>query len=141
VALHEVPQRRPLTPYRFLPHTADIAVELRADDETGLYQAGVDALRELLVGTSPMQPVEERLIQPRGTDPTERLIHFLADVLYLYDTERFVPLRVTATGVAGVPFDPATHHAEREVKAVTHHGAEVRTDADGRLRATVIFDV
>jgi len=42
-----------LTPYRFLPHTGDVAVELRAPSEMGLYQAGVDALRELLVGTSP----------------------------------------------------------------------------------------
>jgi SHS2 domain-containing protein len=129
-----------LTSHRFVPHTADVAVELRAPSERGLYQAGADALRELLVGTSPMQPVEERLIQPRGTDSTERLIHFLADVLYLYDTERFVPDRVTATGVAGERFDPAKHHAEREVKAVTHHGARVEQDATG-YRTTIVFDV
>jgi protein archease len=129
-----------LTSYRFVPHTADVAVELRAPSERGLYQAGLDALRELLVGTSPATSVEERQIEPRGTDPTERLIHFLADVLYLYDTERFVPVRVTPTGVAGERFDPATHQAEREVKAVTHHGAAVEHHADG-WRATIIFDV
>jgi SHS2 domain-containing protein len=129
-----------LTPFRFLPHTADIAVELQARSEIGLYQAGVDALRELLVGTSAVTPAEERPIALRGTDPTERLIHFLADVLYLYDTERFVPLRVTPTGVAGERFDPARHHAEREVKAVTHHGARVEQDERG-YRATIVFDV
>jgi SHS2 domain-containing protein len=129
-----------LTSHRFVPHTADIAVELRAPSERGLYQAGVDALRELLVGTSPATPVEERPIDPRGTDPTERVIHFLADVLYLYDTERFVPVRVTPTGVAGERFDPAKHHAEREVKAVTHHGARVERDERG-YRATIVFDV
>lgn len=127
-------------PYRFLPHTADVAVELRAQTELGLYQAGVDALRELLVGTSPVAPAAERAIEPRGADPTERLIHFLADVLYLYDTERFLPAKVTASGIAGEPFDRAKHRAQREVKAVTHHGADVRVGEDG-YHTIVVFDV
>lgn len=127
-------------PYRFLPHTADVAVELWAGSEPGLYQAGVDALRELLVGSSPVAPAEERAIEPRGADPTERLIHFLADVLYLWDTERFLPAKVIASGVAGERYDPAKHHAQREVKAVTRHAADVRAGKDG-YRTTIIFDV
>jgi len=129
-----------LTPYRFLPHTGDVAVELRAPSEMGLYQAGVDALRELLVGTSPAAAALERPIELRGADATERLIHFLGDVLYLYDTERFLPVRVSPAGVSGEPFDAARHEAQREVKAVTHHGARVETD-DAGYRATIIFDV
>ena len=131
----------PLT-YRLLPHTADIAAELRAVDEPGLRAAGIEALRELLVGDSPVGALAERPIEPRGADAAERLVHFLGDVLYLYDTERFVPARASPTGdgVAGEPFDPARHHAQREVKAVTYHGAEVRKEAE-ELVATVIFDV
>jgi SHS2 domain-containing protein len=106
----------------------------------GLYQAGVDALRELLVGASPVAPAEERPVELRGADPTERLIHFLADVLYLYDTERFLPAQVSPAGVAGETFDPDKHTAQREVKAVTHHGARVEQDETG-YRTTVIFDV
>lgn len=133
--------RRPcLTPYRFVPHTADIAVELRATREKGLYQAGLDALRELLVGADPVSPAEERAITPRGTDPAERLVHFLSDVLYLYDTERFLPAQLSAQGVLGERLDPRRHTVQREVKAVTHHGAAVEHDEDG-WRATIIFDV
>src|SRR2546425_969608 len=76
----------------------------------------------------------------RGADPTERLIHFLSDVLYLYDTERFLPAGVSALGVYGEPFDPTRHEAQREVKAVTHHGAAVESDERG-YRATIVFDV
>jgi SHS2 domain-containing protein len=125
-----------------VPHTADIAAELRAADEPGLRAAGIEALRELLVGDSPVRALAERPIQPRGADAAERLVHFLGDVLYLYDTERFVPARASPTGagVAGEPFDPTRHHAQREVKAVTYHGAEVHNDSGG-LIATVIFDV
>lgn len=129
-----------MAPFRFVPHTADIAVELQAPDETGLYQAGVDALRELLVGTSSVAAREERAIGRRGGDPAERLVHFLSDVLYLYETQRFVAVRVTPSGIAGEPFDPARHEAQREVKAVTHHGARVEREGSG-YRATIIFDV
>jgi len=129
-----------VTPYRFVPHTADVAAELRAESERGLYQAGVDALRNLLVGTSPVRSLEQRPIAVRGSDPTERLVRFLGDVLYLYDTERFLPDRVLPLGVSGEPFDPARHHALREVKAVTYHGAAVVPDGDG-YRATLVFDV
>ena len=127
-------------PYRFLPHTADVAVELTAESEVGLYQAGLDALRELLVGQSRAATAEERPIDRRGADATERLIHFLADVLYLYDAERFVSVRVSPSGVYGERFDPARHVAVREVKAVTHHGARVE-GKDAGYRATIIFDV
>lgn len=129
-----------MTPYRFVPHTADVAVELQARSEMGLYQAGADALRELLVDASPVAPVAERAIAPRGADPTERLVHFLSDVLYLYDTERFLPATVTASGIAGEPYDPARHRAQREVKAVTRHGASVRADEAG-YHAIIVFDV
>lgn len=134
-------RRLRLTSFRFIPHTADVAVELVADDDAGLRQAGLDALRELLVGASPVAEREERVVALRGDDAATRLVHFLQDVLYLFDTERFVPARATAGGVAGERFDPARHEARPEVKAVTWHGTEVHRDADGKLRARIVFDV
>jgi SHS2 domain-containing protein len=124
-----------------VPHTADVAVELVADDETGLRSAGVLALRELLAGGGRVAERQERPVAPRGEDAAMRLVHFLQDVLYLFNTERFVPARATPTGIAGEPFDPARHEARPEVKAVTWHGAEVRRGENGRLRATIVFDV
>ncbi|MGH7699286.1 MAG: archease [Gemmatimonadales bacterium] len=130
-----------MTPFKFVPHTADIAAELVAADEAGLRQAGLDALRELLVGSSPVAPRERRPVPLRGADPTERLVHFLQDALYLFDTDRFVPARASDAGIAGEPFDPARHEPRPEVKAVTFHGADVQQGADGRLHATIVFDV
>jgi protein archease len=130
-----------LTPFRFVPHTADVAAELVAEDEVGLRQAGLEALRELLVGRSHVAPRETRATPLRGNDAAEQLVHLLQDALYLFDTERFVPAHATATGITGEPFDPSRHETRPEVKAVTWHGAAVRRDEDGRLRATVIFDV
>lgn len=127
-------------PYRLLPHTADVAVEIVAPDESGLRAAGIDALRELLVGSSPVRVLAERPIEARGRDVAERLVRFLEEALYLYAAEQFVPGRAGPAGVLGEPFDPARHTALREVKAVTYHGATVRHD-DAGLSATLVFDV
>lgn len=131
-----------MTRFKFVPHTADIAVELSARDEPGLYQAGLDALRTLLVGESEVLPREQRAIEVvAGADPAERLVRFLSEVLYLYETERFLPARTLPAGIAGEPFDASRHVALREVKAVTYHGAEMQRDARGLLRVTIVFDV
>jgi SHS2 domain-containing protein len=127
-------------PYRLLPHTADIAVEIVAPDEAGLRAAGIDALRELLVGSSPVRVLAERAIAPRGRDVTERLVRFLQDVLYFYAVEGFVPGEAGPAGVLGEPFDPGRHTALREVKGVTYHGAALRQE-DAGLSATLVFDV
>ena len=118
-----------------------MAAELWGRDEMGLREAGVGALRELLVGTSPVRGLEERPIEVRGADVAERLVRFLANVLYLYDTERFLPAHAGPAGVLGERFDPRRHTALREVKAVTYHGAEIRRDPDDGLRTTIVFDV
>lgn len=127
-------------PYRHLPHTADIAAEIVAPDEAGLRAAGIDALRELLVGASPVRAVAERPIEPHGQGVAERLVHFLEEALYLCAAERFVPGRATPAGVLGEPFDPARHTAQREVQPVTYHGAKTHHGKSG-LSATLVFDV
>jgi len=49
---------------------------------------------------------------------------------------------VTASGIAGETYDPAKHQAQREVKAVTRHGAEVRVaEGEGGYHTTIVFDV
>lgn len=125
-----------------MPHTADIAAELWAPDESGLYEAGLEALRELLVGSSPVRPAEERPIEIRGADQAERLVRFLGEVLYLYDTERFLPAQRAPSGIYGERLYPRRHTVLREVKAVTYHGVAVRPEPDGAgLRTTIVFDV
>lgn len=135
-----------MTPFRFLPHTADIQVELTAPDLAGLYQAGADAVRDLLVGSSPVAPAEQRTVALAGRAEGDRLLDFLRELVYLYDTERFLPAAVRlnreagSATVTGEPLDASRHAAVRELKGVTYHGF---TFAEGpeQARALVIFDV
>ncbi|MFQ6047284.1 MAG: archease [Gemmatimonadales bacterium] len=135
--------------YQFVPHTADIKAVVTAADLPSLYRDATGLVRELLVGGSPVSPLEIRTIAVPGGDPAHALFHYLRELLYRFDTERFVPhsceLRETTSGafaarVRGERFDASRHEAQPEVKAVTRHGLVVeRTEAG--WRAQVLFDV
>ena len=77
---------------------------------------------------------------------------FLNEIIYLFDTRRFLaagleeaevalgpPARL-AGKLAGEVMDPARHVLKTEIKAATFHGLEIR-EVDGGLSADVIFDL
>ena len=138
---------------RWLPHTADIRVELTGSSLADLLGQASGAVRELLVGQSVVRPQAVRPLSVSGLDDTELVFAFLRALLDLYYRDQFVPgdtevseltysgegVRASAT-IRGELFDAARHEAQPEVKAVTRHGLRVaRTDA-GWL-ADVVFDV
>jgi SHS2 domain-containing protein len=129
--------------YRLLPHTADLRAELEAPDRAGLYQTAVDLVREVVAGDSPVESSEQREIAVAGGDERERFFRFVRELIYLYDTEGFLPREVSADGtlrVGGERFDPQRHHSERQLKAVTRHGLRLEEDGGG-LRAELVFDL
>jgi SHS2 domain-containing protein len=129
--------------HRFLPHTADLRAELRARDWPGLLGAGVDLVRDVLVDACAVEPRDERRVELPPGDEEEQLFRFLRELVYLYDSEGFLPAAVAAgepLRVRGEPFDPLRHRSERQVKAVTRHGFRLARDPEG-YRAEVLFDL
>lgn len=130
--------------HRLLAHTADLRAELVAPDFAALCDEAVLLVRELLVGTSPVAPRQQRCIPLLGDDDAERFFRFVRELLYLADADGFLPAACTLgereVTVAGEPFDPARHVAERQVKALTRH-QYVFEPAAGGLRAELIFDL
>lgn len=135
--------------YEFVPHTADIRAVIASRDLRGLYGDAAELVRELLVGESPVRAAETVTLNVPEGEPADSLFHFLRELLYRFDTERFVPHSSkppeTFSGtfevlVHGETFDPDRHEAQPEIKAVTRHGLVVeRTDTG--WRAEVLFDV
>jgi SHS2 domain-containing protein len=128
-----------------LPHTADLRAEIRAPDLVALYAEAAGLVREILVGGSAVAARETRRIALAGGDDSERLFRFVRELLYLADSERFLPAAATLEAdevtVDGEPFDAARHVAERQVKAVTRHGFELERAADGSWRCRMVFDL
>lgn len=131
-------------PYELLPHTADLRARVWGADLAELYASAVDLLRETLVDASPVVPATERelAIEP-GLEEDERLFRFVRELLYLFDTEAFVPARVVDVErptVAGESFDAARHVIEHQIKALTRHGFSFRATRDG-YSAELLFDL
>lgn len=140
--------------YRFLPHTADALVEIEAPTREGLLHDAVAAVRELLVGQSPVAAAEARSIALTGVDVADLIFELLRELLYRFATDRFVPARAEldqlslarggpaalAGTVFGETFDPAHHETQPEIKAVTRHGLQVVDTPDG-FKAEILFDV
>jgi len=135
--------------YRFLPHTADILLELTAPDLAGLFADATSVVRVLLVGNSPVEPLESRSVTVRAEGADELLLQFMSELFTEFQLSTFVPTKLEIHEVAscelrgllrGELFDDARHEPQPEVKAVTRHRLEV-VRSDSGWRATVLLDM
>ena len=135
--------------YSMFDHTADVGVDVTASSPEALFETAAVALFDLLVDTRALAPRVERFITVTGVDYEELLVRWLAELLYLHDTEgllfsRFTVTELSAgwlTGTAtGELYDPERHHVKTEIKAVTYHQVSVRPE-NGGWKARIIFDV
>lgn len=141
--------------FEIVEHTADVALRLTAPDLSGLLQAATDGLRSVLIDVPASRPVEERearAIDLAGLDPESLLVDYLCELIFLFDCERLLTVRLEpvpldgagpcrlVTRVLGETLDPSRHVALTEVKAATYHGLEVRPSPRG-LQATVVLDL
>ena len=138
--------RRP--PFRLLPHTADLMLEVRAGDLPGLFTSCVLALFSLLVDRRTVRGEEVRTATVRGDTAEEQLVSLLRAAFLLFAAHTFLvrTAHVTIEGkqvtltVAGEPLDPPRHRIVREIKAVTAHAVSVGKSRGGWF-ARFVLDV
>ena len=133
-----------------LEHTADLGLEIEAPTIDALYEASVLGLVDVIVDSATVKPRSARVLRLAAEDRELLLVKLLQEVLYGYDTERWLPARAavrTAPGglslearLEGETFDASRHAVKTEVKAVTYHALEVRETGDG-LRARLVLDL
>ena len=135
--------------YEFLDHTADIGIRAQAPTLSELFVRMAQGLTELIAEDSALKPQQLKSISVSADDEEGLLLAWLKELLFLFSTERFLPVEyaldtVTPTmlhgTVRGNVFDPARHVQGREVKAITRHALEVR-HANGLWQAQVIVDI
>ncbi len=134
--------------YRLLPHTADLLVEVRADDFPAVCAASVEALFSLLTDRRRIRASERRTVRSAAGSPDEALRSVLQQALLLFSLHRFLVRDAGATmigdsvvvGVRGERFDDARHPLHREVKAVTAHALSAKQGPSG-VTARFVLDV
>lgn len=136
-----------LPSWRFLPHTAEVKVELEAASETGLFSAATGAFSELLSGVSELEgPTVTREVEVHGEDPLARWVAFWDELVFLSETVPGIPnrcrVKALEAGRVRAEVELATATAlKTPVKAATLHGVRFAQDGDGTWRAAVVLDV
>ena len=131
--------------HRWIEHTAELQLELHARSEAAIFRQAVLALRELLEDDGPVTGDRaERSVEVEATDRGVLLAEWLAELVFLAETEGIVPdeardLVVGEDSVTAVVVG-RTRAPRHLVKAVTYHDLELHRDRDG-WRGNVVLDV
>jgi SHS2 domain-containing protein len=135
--------------YREIEHTADVGIEVTADNLPALFASAGEALYALIVDPVTIHRQEDISISATGNDPEELLHAWLCELLALFNVQGFVGkgCEMTYIGesqvqgrVSGEKLDLKRHAFHTEIKGVTYHDFKVWHEA-GRWHARVIFDV
>lgn len=140
--------------YRLLDHTADAGVVAWASTPAGAFAMAARGMFEIVLGEDPEnwvgagEPAELR-VEAEGSGWADLLVNWLAELIYLFDVEGFVPTHVEfdlceppacAAGVRGITLENPGDTYGTAIKAVTYHQLEVHVTPE-RTELRVIFDI
>ena len=135
---------------KFLPHTADMRMELEAKSLQELYVLAVKGMGEVLRKNFCKQTTtfnKKAIIETSASDNTNLLIDFLSDVLSISYVEKtiFCMVNILSFSKYNIKAEIMGSDIElfdEEIKAVTYHEANVHQDNQDRLWKTyIIFDI
>ncbi len=133
--------------YRPLDHTADIRLRIYGRTFRHLLQNAVYALTDTLTSADRVRAERTKKVTVRGDDPPHLLILLLKEVLFLFETRRFLSRQLvirrfgdtilTGTLRGEILKD---HPMKTEIKAVTYHGLKLEKKK-GRWVSEVVVAV
>ncbi|HPM77035.1 MAG TPA: archease [bacterium] len=130
-------------PWRELPHTADLRLEIVAADWPALLGEAAEAFAHFLGEPDRRGTTKMRQIEVAGADREEVLVRWLSELLVINELEHLRPVRVDVQQAddtslrALVYLQPTTGGGH--VKAVTYHGLAVAM-TDRGLLVRIVFD-
>ena len=128
--------------HRFVSHTGELQIEIEAPTEAGVFGEAAHALAELIDG-GPGEPAT-RDVHVDAADRTTLLAEWLSELVFLVETEAFVPERIVELDLADRSLRAIvggrTGTPRHLVKAVTYHDLALES-RDGGWFARVVLDV
>jgi SHS2 domain-containing protein len=129
--------------------TADLGIEAWGSSLEDTFASAVHGLASLLSDLPEGdQPLSRKIRIEAGSLPS-LLVQLLNEIIYMEETEGFLPGKVTHLKIhnnrldatmTGAIFDPEIHTLNAHIKATTYHGLEI-VEEGGEVRVRVIFDV
>lgn len=129
--------------------TADVGIEAWGGSLEEVFTSAAEGLASLMADRDTLTGDLTRRVSVIADDRAALLVGFLNEIIFLEETEGFLPQRVRSLAIegnalsaqiAGCTYDPAKHSLNMAVKAATYH--ELRIDENNEdVRVQVIFDV
>jgi SHS2 domain-containing protein len=125
-------------------HTAEIELAIEAQTEEDVFAEAAGAFGELVGLDDEGEPLEH-LVTIEAADREALLVQWLEELIFLADTESFVP-----EAAQDIRLDGTSVHAkvvgrrgrfEPLVKAATYHGLRFDHDDEGVWHARLVLDV
>lgn len=130
--------------FRELPHTADVALEVWADDLPSLFSEAARAVNFVAgarLGTGPRQ---RRSLRLEAIDDESLLVAFLTEMVIAQEQEHLgfdeFELTIEDRGLHGEARGSELTSLAKPIKAVTFHNLSIRR-ADRGLEVEVVLDV
>ena len=129
--------------------TADLGIEAWGLSLDDAFTNAVNGLAFLLSDSSGGDHSLTRKIRIEAGSLPSLLVQLLNEIIYLEDTENFLPGKITHLKIrnnhldatlTGAIFDPEIHTLNAHIKAATYHGLEIVEERD-EVRMKIIFDV
>jgi SHS2 domain-containing protein len=137
--------------YRFLPHTADGKFQAFGKTLEEAFGNAALAVASLVWDWEKIEPKVRHFVHVRGIDREQVLVKFLGEIVYLFETKRFLLGRVDGlrirTEFASVSLEALllgdvlaeNHELHGDVKAVTYHELKIE-ECDG-FTVQVVVDL
>ncbi len=138
--------------YRFLEHTADLAIEVTAGDLGGLFAEALRGMTDCVTELALVEPRVDRRLEASAAELDLLLADWLGEAVTAFETrgELYSAAEVAvakgADGfhasavVRGEPWEAGRHPLKVLIKGVTYHGLEVARRPGG-WRARLVFDI
>lgn len=138
--------------YKFIEHTADIAVELTASTIEELFLCAVDAWNKAMLDAEILYDDEKIKLDFEAESLEELLVNFLSEINYLFLTKKWFctsvedvklihtdKYKLTAR-LAGLIVDNSKIDFKEEIKAITYHQLEIKK-INGKYTTRIVFDI
>ena len=139
--------------YVNLDHTADLAIQVKAEDISDLIRTAADAWRDIVFENQTIVPLEQERIEIKGETAEEILVECLSEFNYLSQIKgkifhSYEQLTVSESkkqlnlkAVINVDrFDVKRHQTVVEIKAVTFHQLDIQK-VNKHLQTVIVFDI
>lgn len=137
-------------PYLFYPHTADVRLKVTGGTRGDVFRLALEAMAELMkenfCRTGKEDFFREEKLELKSIDGTSLLVDFLSEVLTLSHINKSIYCEVifdvlTETEIRASVRGKATNRFDKDIKAVTYHEAELKSNEKGQWESILVFDL